>query len=297
MKTVMTAGREPVGAVPSSAVLMAVGQLATASEQASLVRLGLSSSLLARCVESVTMSDLAAAINAPETAVTAVCNSLVALGALRRDGAGVRLSATWAPLARGGLDVMLERTLDGAAARQRLIQEALAEPATYWERRPAQRRVLAEAVTLPTTTAFGRAAALGAIAGIPGLGEELRSGARWLELGCGVAGVLLGIVHRYPDMRAVGVDIAPDVVEVAQAHAQELGVSDRTRFVECDARTYTDVEPFDIVFWGQFFFPACCCVPSSSGPRIAGNRFTGSPAGRAQLDHRRQPGRSRALRR
>jgi DNA-binding IclR family transcriptional regulator len=59
------------------------------------------------------MAELAAAINAPEASVTTVCTALVALGALRRDGTRVRLSAAWAPLAHGGLDVLLERTLQG----------------------------------------------------------------------------------------------------------------------------------------------------------------------------------------
>jgi SAM-dependent methyltransferase len=254
----VTSDSQPADADVTSpfAVLTAVGRLATASEQASLVRLGLSSGLLARCAERARPSDLAAAVGAPEAAVNAVCTALVALGALRREGAGVRLSADWMPLARDGLDVRLERMLDGAAVRQRLIEETLSGPATYWELDSARRRALAESVTLPSTTAFGRAAARGFIAEIPGLDEELRSGARWLELGCGVAGVLLGTAHQYPGLRAVGVDIAPDLLEVARARAQELGVGDRVQFRECDASTFADAEPFDLVLWNQFFFPA-----------------------------------------
>lgn len=236
-------------------LLAAVDELVTASQQASLVRLALSSGLLARCAEPVTVTDLAAAIHAPESSVTALCTALVAAGALRRDGTGVRLSAAWLPLTQAGLDVMLEQALGGGAVRQRLIEETLSESATYWERDPVQRRALADSVTLPTTTEFGRAAALGVVAGTPGLNQMLQSGARWLELGCGVAGVLLGSVHHYPNMRAVGVDIAPDLLDVARARAQELGISDRVRLVECDARAYTDDEPFDVVFWSQFFFP------------------------------------------
>lgn len=100
------------------------------------------------------------------------------------------------PLARGGLDVMLRQALDGAAVRQHMIGEALAEPVTYWELAAAQRQALAESVTLPTTTAFGRAASAGIIAEVPGMGEELRA-ARYLELGCGGG---RGI-HRHPGMR------------------------------------------------------------------------------------------------
>jgi DNA-binding MarR family transcriptional regulator len=68
----------------SFAVLTAVDELAKASEQASLVHLGLSTGLLAHCSEWVTMTELAAAINVPEASVTTVCTALVALGALTR---------------------------------------------------------------------------------------------------------------------------------------------------------------------------------------------------------------------
>lgn len=240
---------------PPSAVLAAVDQLATASEQAALVRLGLSSGLLVHCGEWVTLHDLAGTINAAETAVHDVCTALVAVGALQRDGDRVRLSTSWLPLAQGGLDVMLARTLDGSEVRRGLIGDALSAPPTYWELASEPRRALAESVTLATTTAFGRAAAHGIIAEIPGLDEQL-AGVRWLELGCGVAGMLLGTLQHYPDMRAVGVDIAADLLDVARTRARELGVGDRVRFVACDARTYRDSEPFDLVFWSQFFFPA-----------------------------------------
>ena len=239
-----------------SAVMMAVTDLARAAEQASLVRLALSSGLLAHAAEAVTVADLAAAVNAPREPVAAVCTALVALGALHREGTRVRLSTTWKPLVEGGLDVLLERTLQGAAARQDLIEGSLAQPATYWAGGGTRRRALAESVTLPPATEFGRAVTQGLIAGIPGLDELLASGARWLELGCGVAGNALATAYLYPNVHVVGVDIAADLLDVARASARQLGVSDRVQFVECDAGSYTDDKLFDIVFWSQFFFPA-----------------------------------------
>jgi SAM-dependent methyltransferase len=242
-------------AMSPAAVLAAVDDLGRAAQQVSLVRLGLSTGLLARCAEPVTIIDLAATVKAPEAAVTAVCNALVALGALRRDGARVQLSADWAPLAHGGLDTLLKNSVDGVVVKQRLIEEALSEPGTYWERDPEQRRAFAQSVTIPSETEIARGVITGLVAGIPELGELLPT-ARWLELGCGVAGALLTTASMYPGLTAVGVDIAPDLLEVARRRSRTLGVSDRVRFVESDARTYTDDQPFDIVFWSQFFFPA-----------------------------------------
>lgn len=67
---------------------------------------------------------------------------------------------------------------------------------------------------------------------------------------------MLGIVQAHPEATAVGVDLAGELVVMASERARELGVADRVEFVQADATTYTDDEPFDIVFWIQFFFPA-----------------------------------------
>lgn len=244
-----TAAASPVG------VLTAVSELGTAAEQAAVVQLALSSGLLVRCVEPVAEVELAQALDVPVAVVTDVCTVLVSLGALHRDGTRVQLTETWAPLASGGVDVTLQRALDGAVARHQLFSSAFSGSDTYWKLDDERRAVLADAVTLATTTEFGRDSATVAIAGVPELERTLDAGGRWLELGCGVAGMLLGTVHAFPRVSAVGVDIAPDVLTLARKRAHELGVADRVEFVHADATSYADDEPFDIVFWSQFFFP------------------------------------------
>lgn len=120
----------------------------------------------------------------------------------------------------------------------------------------ADRRAAAEAVTVSPATASGRAMALSIIDdGLPEAAVLLRREARWLELGCGVAGMLLASAYQLPDLRGVGVDIAPDLLDIARGRAAELGLADRVRFTECDARTYADEVAYDLVFWSQGFFP------------------------------------------
>ncbi|GAB2661310.1 hypothetical protein GCM10027271_20100 [Saccharopolyspora gloriosae] len=237
------------------AVLTAVGDLATAAEQAALVRLALSSGLLQRCAEPIAVDDLADILQIPRERLSGVCDALVAMGALVHDGTRVRLSATWTPLADDGVHVTLERALVGAEARRSVMATALSPSADYWEADARQRLALADGVTMATTTEFGRTAVSGVLAALPEVTEQLRTGARWLELGCGVAGMLLGVLHAHSSVTAVGVDLASDLLAVARERARELGVADRIDFVEGDATAYTDDEPFDIVFWSQFFFP------------------------------------------
>lgn len=237
------------------AVLTAVSDLATAVEQAALVQLALSSGLLQHCAEPVTESDLARTLEVPRDRLTVVCDALVALGALVRVGDRVRLSPAWAPLTRDGVHVTLERVFAGAAVRTPMVRAAFAPSTDYWQQDPAQRLAMADWFTMATTTEFGRNVVSGVLAELSEIADGLREGARWLELGCGVAGMLLGALHDHPALTGVGVDLADDLLDVAGERARELGVADRVRFVRADATTYTDDEPFDIVFWSQFFFP------------------------------------------
>jgi SAM-dependent methyltransferase len=89
----------------------------------------------------------------------------------------------------------------------------------------------------------------------PELHALLVDGERFLELGCGLAGRLLSLLQAYPSMTAVGVELAPDLLEEAQRRAQELGVADRVEFRATDAQEFTAEGLFDLVFWSQFFFP------------------------------------------
>ncbi|MEU0843075.1 class I SAM-dependent methyltransferase [Streptomyces sp. NPDC005962] len=239
------------------AVLGRVGELATAAEQATLVHVALQTGLLTRCAEPTTALDLADALGTSEERVEDVCTALVALGALEPVPKGAyRLTADWMGLTRGGVDVSLMNALAGAAARRQTLAQILGSPPSYWELDAGSRSAMADSVTLATTTEFGRALTRAAVTEIPELEQAVKAGGSWLELGCGVAGMLLGTLVAYPDMTAVGVDVAPDLLDTARARAERLGVADRVQFVEADATTYQHDKPVDIVFWSQFFFPA-----------------------------------------
>ncbi|TAL02012.1 MAG: peptide chain release factor N(5)-glutamine methyltransferase [Rhodospirillaceae bacterium] len=54
---------------------------------------------------------------------------------------------------------------------------------------------------------------------------------RVLDLGTGSGCLLLSILAAWPDAHGVGVDLAPAAIEVANANAARLGLSDRTTFL------------------------------------------------------------------
>ena len=59
-------------------------------------------------------------------------------------------------------------------------------------------------------------------------------GGKVLEVGSGPGRLAVKLAEREPDMRITGLDIAPEMVERADALAARLGVADRARFVVGD---------------------------------------------------------------
>ncbi|HYW07812.1 MAG TPA: class I SAM-dependent methyltransferase [Longimicrobium sp.] len=56
-----------------------------------------------------------------------------------------------------------------------------------------------------------------------------------LDLGCGSGGMLVDACQRDPSLRAIGLDISPEVVKYGRRRIAELGLSDRIEMVVGDA--------------------------------------------------------------
>ncbi|WP_212992418.1 class I SAM-dependent methyltransferase [Actinoplanes auranticolor] len=80
-------------------------------------------------------------------------------------------------------------------------------------------------------------------------------------------------MQLYPRLTAVAVDVQAELIRRARAEAEALGSADRVRFVVDDATVFSDPEPFDMVFWSQFYFPA-------SSREDLGHRVTVAATGR-----------------
>jgi ubiquinone/menaquinone biosynthesis C-methylase UbiE len=91
---------------------------------------------------------------------------------------------------------------------------------------------------------------------LPEWRRRASAGARYLELGCGLAGGMLTELQMFPAMTATGVELAADLVAEAQARAEQLGVADRVEWVVGDAAQFDRPDSYDLCFWSQFFFPS-----------------------------------------
>jgi SAM-dependent methyltransferase len=81
---------------------------------------------------------------------------------------------------------------------------------------------------------------------VPGLVDQLRSGARVADVACGTGHALVLLARAFPASTFVGYDL--DDGAVARARAEAAGAElDNVRFVVADAATLVVGEPFDAV--------------------------------------------------
>ena len=241
----------------------AVGALGLAAQQAALLRGALTSGFLAHCAGEVSVGNLARATRLNPGRVRDLCVALRAAGVLASDNPDrYRLSVTYAPLLRHGTDTQIGHQLAGVAVRARLLEQLFTPdgPERYEDLAGPDREALAASVTLAPATPLARMAMTQLVELTPPWQDLLTGDVRYLELGCGLSGAMLTMLQLHPRMTAVGVDLAGDLLDKARVEAATLGVADRVRHVHGDAATFTDPEPFDAVFWSQFFFPAASRV-------------------------------------
>ncbi|MFJ5212368.1 SAM-dependent methyltransferase [Streptomyces nigra] len=237
--------------------LASVAALGVTSNHGALLRGALSSGFLQRCVKPISASRLVDETGIDKVRIESLCAALTALGMLTTDdGARYSVASAYRPLLGAGVDRFALSRLEASAVKERILRQVFTQPGEvgYWSLDAESRRRIADGVTVDPTTDFARHAMRATIDAIPNLSAAFTEGARYLELGCGVGGAMLTYLQLYPRVRAVGVELAADLVEVARTRASDLGLSDRVAFHTADACVYTDPESFDVVFWSQFFF-------------------------------------------
>jgi SAM-dependent methyltransferase len=89
-------------------------------------------------------------------------------------------------------------------------------------------------------------------AGIP---ERLESGATFLDVGAGVAGVSIDMCRRFPRLRAVGLEPAEAPLALARANVAAAGLEDRLELRQLLVQDLDDVDAFDIAWLPLNFLP------------------------------------------
>jgi Methyltransferase domain len=145
--------------------------------------------------------------------------------------------------------------------------QAVADSAQY-----VLRRALAHATGLgpgwghedpETVLAFGRVTGRGGdfiadqlLPQLPAIETAFRAGsAAFLDIGVGVAAISIRLVERYPGTRAVGLDVLPDVLKLAQSEVAGRGLSDSIELRLQSVADLRDQDRYDFAWVPQGFIP------------------------------------------
>lgn len=114
-----------------------------------------------------------------------------------------------------------------------------------------------------TVLAFGRVTGHGGdviadqlLPQLPAVESAFRAGAAaFLDVGVGIAAISIRLVERFPGTRAVGLDVLPDVLELAQSEVAESGLSDSIELRLESVADLRDQDCYDLAWVPQGFIP------------------------------------------
>ena len=81
---------------------------------------------------------------------------------------------------------------------------------------------------------------------LPGLEARLRAGCRVLDVGCGGGWALVQIAERYPGVSALGIDVEPHSIALAQRRLAERGLDGRCQARLLSAERLDEPASFDV---------------------------------------------------
>lgn len=91
---------------------------------------------------------------------------------------------------------------------------------------------------------------------LPTLETAFRSGsAAFLDVGVGVAAISIRLAERYPGTRAVGLDVLPDVLELAHSEVAGSGLSNSIELRLQSVADLRDQDRYDLAWVPQGFIP------------------------------------------
>jgi methyltransferase family protein len=114
-----------------------------------------------------------------------------------------------------------------------------------------------------TILAFGRVTGRGGdiiadqlLGHLPAIETAFRAGsATFLDVGVGIAAISIKLIERYPGTRAVGLDVLPEVLKLAQAEVARSGLSESIELRLQSVIDLRDLDRYDLAWVPQGFIP------------------------------------------
>ena len=229
--------------------LLRMDRLSGRFEEMLWLRAGLRSGALeALTRRSLAPAELARALGGDADLTQAFLTAGCACGWLRDHGGHLALtSRAKTLLSNPGLRALVLYEAETRERGMRILPEVLrggGRPTLDPEAPPIIARV--SALAAPLTLRFLRR--------LPGLSSP---GAKLLDVGCGTAEYLAGLSGRLPNAQALGLDLDPNVVALANENLQRLAMGGRIQVRCADIRTAALDPPYRLILANQIlhYFP------------------------------------------
>ena len=111
--------------------------------------------------------------------------------------------------------------------------------------RPDRYRVAIERLTVQDVAVFFQEA----LAALPQLVADLRTGERVIDVHCGGGRWLIAMARRFPNLSLVGVEFEPDSVARARANVAEAGLADRITIEQGEMTAIGHAGEFDLAYY------------------------------------------------
>jgi len=91
---------------------------------------------------------------------------------------------------------------------------------------------------------------------LDGLTERIeRPGARFLDIGVGVAALAMSMCRVFPELSVVGLDSLAAPLALARANVKQAGLDGRIELRQCALESFEDRDAFDLAWLPSFFIP------------------------------------------
>lgn len=223
---------------------------AEGAELVEIVRAAHDAGWLEKLHDDTTAAELSAGTGASAEQVSNVLAVLVSAGVVRAEEASFRLSPAFDALVAGVSGVDFPTALAALDLARHQIGR-VAEPSPL---SGAQALVLARDWGVRASTGARELYGL-LYQALPDYRGRLCRGGPLLDVGSGVGGALLTTLTLFDELRAVGVEIVPEIAAESRRRAHEAGVASRVEIRAADASTLDDESAFTVSYWAQAFFP------------------------------------------
>jgi SAM-dependent methyltransferase len=202
-----------------------------------------------------TVEELATHTAASSEVVALACRALDRVGVFTSDDERFVLTPTWQALTDPSGFQPWTTAFGMVDARTRMLRDVFRDGGGYFGDDAADRLAYAKGTSPdPFRPGVGEMFRVN-MSATPELFALLDRPCDFLELGCGVAGNLCSQLQGFPSMRAVGVELQPELADEARRRAVALGIDGRFEVVTADVTTFRRPSSFDVAFWSQMFFP------------------------------------------